>query len=137
MNKFLFSKWIDCGLVPDNVSVKYGLYFSYPVYLLIVVCGVLFTNQYILMLAAVLAFLSIKLPLHPLDYIYNYVFSRILRKEKIPARGSELQVNGVISLLFCLFVIIFVVFNFEINFTVLAVIYLLSSVFFTLRFLLK
>ncbi len=67
-DRFL-TKWIACGIVSDKKSVQYGLYFSYPIFILTVVSGILLENPFILLFAAFLSFLAIKLPIHPFDYI--------------------------------------------------------------------
>lgn len=132
----LLTKWIACRLISDKQSVQYGSYFSYPVYLALVVTGVLLKNPYLLAVAAVIAFLGIKLPLHPFDYIYNQV-ANLIGTKTIPGRGSELQVNSIIAVVFNLTVIALIVSGVVINYTVLAVIYVLASIFFIVRLLLN
>ncbi len=114
----LFGRWVVCGIISDKKSVKYGLYFSYPVYILLVLAGVLLKNLFILLIAALIAFLAIKLPLHPFDYVYNFV-AKLIR-----------QVNSLIALVFNLIVVAFITFGISINYVVLAIVYALSSIFF-------
>lgn len=128
-NQF-FSKWIACSIISDKKSVGYGIRFSYPVYILIVVIGILLRNPYILSVAAVIAFLGIKLPLHPFDYVYNY-FAGLVGAEKIPGRGSELQVTSCIALILNLIVIALLVLGIAINYEVLALTYVLATLLFT------
>ncbi len=133
----LFSRWVVCKVISDKQSVQYGLYFSYPLYILIVITGIVSVNPYILSLSALIAFLGIKLPMHPFDYLYNLVFPRLIRTNKIPGRGSELQVNSIIAVLFNLLVIGLIIFGISINFGALAIIYTLFSVYFIVKFLFK
>lgn len=132
----LLTRWIACRLVSDKQSVKYGLYFSYPIYILIVFIGVSTQNLYILLITALIAFLGIKLPLHPFDYIYNKL-AKLIGTNIIPGRGSELQVNSIVALVFNLVLLALIAFGIAINYGVLAVIYALSSIFFMGVFLLK
>lgn len=135
--KRLMGRWIVCGVVPDKKSVQYGIYFSYPLYILLVTAGILLNNPYILLVAALIAFFGIKLPMHPFDYIYNYGVARLLGTNKIPGRGSELQVNSIVSVLFCLIVAGLIVLEVSINYEVLAFTYVLVSIFFISIFLFK
>lgn len=124
-----FAKWVVCKLISDKQSVRYGIRFSYPIYILVVIVGVLSVNPFILSVAAVIAFLGIKLPLHPLDYVYNYG-AKLIGAGQIPGRGSELQVNSMVALVFNLIVISLIAFGISINFGILAVIYAVSSTYF-------
>lgn len=133
----LFSKWLVCKLISDKESMQYGIYFSYPIYLLIVLAGVFLQNPYILSIAALIALLGIKLPLHPLDYVYNYIVASLLGTKRIPGRGTELQVNSLIALVFNLIVIALIAFNASINYTVLGIIYAFISIYFIARLLIK
>lgn len=132
-----FTRWVACRTVSDKKSVQYGVRFSYPIYILIVSTGILLENTYILLIAALIAFGSIKLPIHPLDYIYNYTIVKLIRGNSIPARGSELQVNSFIALIFNLTVFAFILFNISINYVVLAIIYIFCSIFSICIFLFK
>lgn len=132
-----FARWIACRVISDKKSVQYGLYFSSPIYLLLVITGILLVDPFILLGAALIAFLGIKLPLHPFDYVYNFVIAKLIGTSKIPGRGSELQVNSIISLIFNLIVLFLISFSVSINFGVLAVIYGLSSIFFMAIILFK
>lgn len=132
----LLAKWIPCSLISDKQSVRYGLYFSYPIYILIVVTGILMKSPLILLITAVIAFLGIKLPLHPFDYVYNQI-AKLIGINQIPGRGSELQVNSIVALVFNLVVLALIALNVTFNFTVLAIIYTTASIFFIGKFLLK
>lgn len=132
----LFTRWVACRPISDKGSVQYGIYFSYPIYIFIVFVGVSLQNPYILLLAALVAFLGVKLPMHPFDYVYNYV-AKLMGTSSIPGRGSELQVNSIVSLLFNLIVVVLLALSILINYGILSTIYVLSSVFFIGIFLLK
>lgn len=133
----LFTRWVVCRIVSDKKSVQYGIYFSYPIYILIVVAGILLENPYILLIAALIAFLGIKLPMHPFDYIYNNGVAKLIGTNKIPGRGTELQVNSIVALVFNLVVFALIIFRVSINYEALAIIYALSSIFFIGIFLFK
>ena len=133
----LVTRWVACSVIPDKKSVQYGIYFSYPIYILIVIVGVFWVNPYILSMAALIAFFGIKLPMHPFDYIYNYGVVKLVGTNKVPGRGSELQVNSIIALLFNLIALVLIVFGVSVNFGALAIIYALSSVFFIVIFFFK
>jgi hypothetical protein len=133
----LKAQWIACKLISDRKSVQYGIRFSYPLFISVVLIGVYLTNPFILAAAAFIAFLGTFLPIHPFDYVYNYGVVRVLGANKIPGRGSELQVNSIVTLIFTLLVSGLIVFRIPINYFFLAFIYLLSSVFILGTFLLK
>ena len=133
----LVSEWVVCRIVSDKKSVQYGIYFSYPIYILIVFAGILLKNPYLLSITALIAFFSIKLPMHLFDYIYNYGVAKWIGTNKIPGRGSELQVNSIIALGFNLVVLALITFRISINYGALAIIYALGSIFFIGIFLFK
>ncbi|MBL8014665.1 MAG: DUF4395 family protein [Candidatus Doudnabacteria bacterium] len=133
----LFSKWVACSLISDKRSVEYGVRFSYPVYILIVLAGILLRNPYTLLITAFIAFLGIKLPLHPFDYIYNWGIAQLFGISKIPGRGSELQVNSAVAMLFSLIAVALLALEVSINYGVLAIIYALFSVYFIGVFLFR
>lgn len=126
----LTAKWFSCRITSGRKSAQYGIRFSYPIYIALVAFGIFLVNPYILSLAALIAFFGIVLPMHPFDYVYNYGVTRLLGTEKIPGRGSELQVNSSVALLLNLFVITSIIFGFELNYSLLAFIYVLISMFF-------
>ena len=127
-------KWFVCKLTSGRKSAEYGVRFSYPLYISLVVLGILLVNPYLLSLTALIALLGIKLPMHPFDYLYNYVVTKIIRTKKIPGRGSEAQVNSTVALLFNLGVIASIIFAIKLNYTVLALMYvLISTLFITLQ----
>ncbi|HRN86898.1 MAG TPA: hypothetical protein PK863_06310 [Candidatus Dojkabacteria bacterium] len=132
-----FSKWIACRLISDKKSVQYGIRFSYPVQILLVITGILLGNSFILIIVALIAFLGIKLPLHPFDYIYNFGVTMLIGTNLIPGRGSELKVNSFVVMVFNIVVVALITLEVPINYGVLAIIYALISLFFICIFLLK
>lgn len=137
LRDLLFAKWVVCSIIPDKKSVQYGIQFSYPAYILIVLAGILLGNPYILLIAALIAFLGIKLPMHPFDYIYNFGVPKLIGTNTIPGRGSELQVNGIVAVVFNLVVFALITFEVSIHYGALAIIYAVSSIFFIGIFLFK
>jgi hypothetical protein len=133
----LNAQWIACRLISDRKSVQYGIRFSYPIYISIVLLGVLSKNPYILLLTALIALLGMKLPMHPLDYVYNHGVTKLIGTNTIPGRGSELQVNSTVALIFTLVVVSLILFRIQINYSILAILYLLSSIFFLWIFISK
>lgn len=131
------AQWIVCRTISDRKSVMYGLRFSYPMNILLVVLGIMMQNLYILSLAFVFAFLGNRLPMHPLDYVYNYLASIFSFLREIPGRGSELQVSSLVNLLFLIIVCLLVILNANIDYMVLSSIYVFFSGFFICIFLFK
>lgn len=137
LRDLLFAKWVVCSITSDKKSVQYGIQFSYPTYILIVLAGILLGNPYILLIAALIAFLGIKLPMHPFDYIYNYAVAKLIGTNTISGRGSELQVNSIVALVFNLVVFALITFEVSIHYGALAITYALCSIFFIGMFLFK
>lgn len=133
----LIANWFVCRITSGRKSAQYGLRFSYPLYILIVVTGILLVNPYILAVTVLIALFGIILPMHPFDYIYNYVISKLIGANPIPGRGSELQINSVVALIFNLSVIALIAFGVKLNYGVMAFIYFLSSAFFIALLLFK
>lgn len=132
----LLSKWIACSLISDKKSVQFGIRFSYPLYIIMVLAGILLKNPFILLMSALIAILAIKLPLHPFDYIYNLI-AKLLGINKIIGRGSELQVNSIIAIVFNLIAVALIILGFPVNFEILAIVYALCSIFFIGIFLFR
>lgn len=133
----LKEQWIICRLISNKKSVQYGIRFSYPVYILLVLLSMLSENPYILYITALIAFFGMTLPMHPFDYVYNSWVVKLIGTNKIPGRGSELQVNSTVALIFTLVVVALISFRIPINYFILAILYLASSIFFLCIFLLK
>lgn len=133
----LLAKWIACSIISDKKSVLYGIKFSYPAYIMLVFSGVVLESRFMLIIAALIALLAIKLPLHPFDYVYNYAVTKLIGSKEIPGRGSELQVNSIVAMIFNSVVFALITFEVSINYGALAIIYTLSSIFVISIFLVK
>lgn len=128
----VMARWFVCRITSGRKSAKYGALFSYPLFISLVAFGVFQANPFILFIVAVVAIFGVILPMHPFDYIYNYGVARIIGTERIPGRGSELQMSSSAALTFILFAIVSIIFEMQLNYTIMAFIYVLSSVFFIL-----
>lgn len=126
----LMAKWFVCRVTSGRKSAQYGIRFSYPLYISIVVLGIFLVNPYILSITALIAFFGVILPMHPFDYIYNYGVTKLISTDQIPGRGSELQVSSSVALLFNLGVIASIIYALQLNYEVMALIYVISSIFF-------
>ena len=126
----LMTKWFVCKVTSGRKSAQYGIRFSYPLYISLVTLGILLVNPYILSITLLIAIFGVMLPMHPFDYIYNYGVTKLIGTDQIPGRGSEFQVSSSIALLFNLGVIASIIFEIQLNYTVMALIYVLSSIFF-------
>jgi hypothetical protein len=126
----LVTKWFVCRVTSGRKSAQYGMRFSYPLYISLVALGIFLVNPYILAVTAVIAFFGIVLPMHPFDYVYNYGVVKLLGMKKIPGRGSELQVSSSVAFFFNLGVIASILFGIQLNYGVMALIYVLISIFF-------
>lgn len=126
----LVAKWFVCRITSGRKSVQYGLRFSYPLYISLVVVGVVSKNPYLLSLTALIALLGIILPMHPFDYVYNYSIAKIMNINKIPGRGSELQMNSIMALFFNVAALVLMSLGIQLNYLALALVYTLISIFF-------
>lgn len=126
----LAARWFACRVTSGRKSAQYGMRFSYPLYISVVTLGILFQNPYILSFTALIAFLGIILPMHPFDYLYNYAVTKLTGFGRIPGRGSELQISSSMALTFNLFVVVSIVYGFQLNYVIMALIYVASSIFF-------
>lgn len=126
------ARWFVCRITSGRKSAKYGVLFSYPLFISLVAFGVFQANHFILFIAAAVAIFGVILPMHPFDYIYNYGVARVIGTERIPGRGSELQMSSSAAFAFILFAIVSIIFEMQLNYTIMAFIYVLSSVFFIL-----
>lgn len=126
----LIARWFVCRVTSGRKSAKYGIRFSYPLYISLVTVGLLLINPYIISITALIAFFGVVLPMHPFDYIYNYVVTKLIGTNRIPGRGSELQVNSSVALVFNLGVIASIIYGVQLNYVVMSLIYVLSSLFF-------
>lgn len=128
--------WFACKVTSGRKSAQYGIRFSYPLYISLVTLGIFLVNPYILSIAALIAFFGVILPMHPFDYIYNYGVTKLIGTNQIPGRGSESQVSSSVSLVFNLIVIASIIFEIRLNYGVMALIYVLTSIFFIATLLL-
>lgn len=126
----LKAQWFTCRVLSSRKSAQYGIRFSYPLYILIVALGILLVNPHIVSITALIAFFGVVLPMHPFDYLYNYGVAKLIHTKPIPGRGSELQVNSGVALVFNLGVIASIVYGIKLNYEVMAILYVLSSIFF-------
>ncbi len=126
----LIAQWFTCRVLSSRKSAQYGIRFSYPVYISIVCLGIFLVNPYIVSIAALIAFFGVVLPMHPFDYLYNYGVVKLIHTNPIPGRGSELQISSGVALLFNLGVIASILYGIKLNYEVMALLYVLTSVFF-------
>lgn len=133
----LMANWFVCRVTSGKRSAQYGIRFSYPVYISMVAVGVFFANQYLLCITAVIAFLGVVLPLHPFDYLYNHSIAKLFDTDQVAGRGSELQINSGVALLFNLSVITLIIYGVQVNYRVMSLIYTVSSALFIAVLLLK
>lgn len=126
----MLARLFACRVVSGKKSVQYGVRLSYPIQISLIAMGVLMVNPYILTFMALISFLSLFLPMHPFDYLYNIVISKLIGTHKIPGRGSELPVSSSITLLFILTVIAMMHYGAMVNYQLIAILYIVSSVFF-------
>ena len=119
-----------CKITSGRKSAQYGIRFSYPLYISLVALGILLVNPYLLSITLLIAFFGVILPMHPFDYKYNHVVTKLIGTSKIPGRGSESQVSSFMALLFNLGVLASIIFGAQLNYAVMAIIYVLISTFF-------
>lgn len=80
----------DRGFNEDEISQHaVGNRFAYQMCTLLFVTGLVLTNIFILTAAAVIAFLTVILPYHPFDYLYNYGVRHFLTRPKLPHRSAQ------------------------------------------------
>jgi len=72
-------------------DLSIGIRFAYQICATIVFFGVFFASVKILSIVLVAAFLTIVLPNHPFDYIYNLLISRVIKRPKVPRRSKQLK----------------------------------------------
>lgn len=126
----LLTKWFVCRITSGRKSAQYGIRFSYPLYIFLVSLGLFLLNPYILLLTTLVALLGVMLPMHPFDYIYNFVITKFSKNRRIPGRGSELQINSVVAFMFNLIVVSLIIYGINLNYYVMAFIYIIFSIFF-------
>jgi len=72
-------------------DLSFGNRFAYRLCTLLLIIGVSFANTYLLMFMMSIAFLSVVLPNHPFDYIYNVLLAKRMNKPKLPRRSVQLK----------------------------------------------
>lgn len=68
---------------------KFGIRFAYAVCATFVALGLALGNIMLLIIAAVVAFIGMFPPYHPVDYLYNYVIRHLFGKPKLPPRTNQ------------------------------------------------
>ena len=75
----------------EITELAFGNRFAYQFCLSFFVIGLVFKSLPILVAIMVVAFLSVILPNHPFDYIYNHVIRNQLNKPFLPPRAAQLK----------------------------------------------
>jgi len=70
-------------------NYKHGIRFAYLGCGALVAFGLVLQNIPILAIAMAIAFLSVLLPLHPFDYLYNSVVRYMINKPALPNRTNQ------------------------------------------------
>lgn len=97
----------DKGFNDEEISQHaVGNRFAYQMCTLLFFTGLLLTSIPILTVAAFIAFLTVILPYHPFDYLYNYGVRHLLMRPKLPKRPVQAKFACGIAA-FLLSVIIF------------------------------
>jgi hypothetical protein len=80
----------DSGFTDEEISVHaVGNRFAFQLCTLLFTTGLILTNTTILTIAAVVAFLSVILPYHVFDYLYNYSVRHWFNRPKLPRRTAQ------------------------------------------------
>lgn len=66
-----------------------GNRFAYQMCTLLFTTGIVLKNIPILSIAALIAFLTVILPYHPFDYLYNYLIRHWLKRPRLPHRTAQ------------------------------------------------
>ena len=75
----------------EIAELAFGNRFAYIVCTSFLIPGILTANLTLLMSMAMVAFLSVILPHHLFDYLYNYGVRKILDKPQLPPRSQQLK----------------------------------------------
>lgn len=73
----------------SNLAI--GNRFAYQLCAVLLIFGVSMASIPLLSIMLLIAFMSVILPNHPFDYIYNYFLSVRLKLPKVPPRSSQLK----------------------------------------------
>lgn len=91
------------GYVSQNYQeindLAYGNRFAYRVCTSILLIGVVSANIPLLSVMMLIAFLSIVLPNHLFDYVYNYFLAKKMNKPQLPPRSAQLKFSCTIATL--------------------------------------
>lgn len=68
---------------------RFGIRFAYILCMCLVVSGLAFGSQTLLIIANIMALLGTLPPYHPIDYIYNYGFRFFVGRPKLPPRSAQ------------------------------------------------
>ena len=72
-------------------ELAFGIRFGYRLCLTVVVVALIFQSTFLFAAMACTAFLSVMLPNHPFDYIYNHLLSGKMNRPKLPPRSKQLK----------------------------------------------
>lgn len=73
----------------ELAALRFGIRFPYAVCAVVAALGIATTSVEAVAGLAVIAFLGVVLPYHPLDYIYNHGLRQLLRRPKLPVRTPQ------------------------------------------------
>lgn len=80
----------DTGFTDEEISVHaVGNRFAFQVCTLLFATGLVLTSIQVLAVAAIIALLTVLLPYHPVDYLYNYTLRHWLGRPKLPPRSAQ------------------------------------------------
>ncbi|MCW9706021.1 DUF4395 domain-containing protein [Fodinibius salsisoli] len=80
----------DTGFTDEEIFIHaVGNRFAYQLCTLLFVTGLVLTSIPILAVAATIALLTVILPYHPFDYLYNYGVRHWLDRPKLPRRTAQ------------------------------------------------
>lgn len=72
-------------------ALQFGIRLPYVVCSLAAAYGILWAHVPVLVILAVIAFLGVLLPYHPVDYAYNYGLRQVLNLPKLPPRPAQVK----------------------------------------------
>ncbi len=75
----------------EITALAIGNRMAYQLCLLVMVIGVVLQNPYLIGALAITAFLSVVLPNHPFDLVYNQLVSKIMKRPAVPPRSVQLK----------------------------------------------
>jgi hypothetical protein len=101
----------DTGFTDEEISQHAaGNRFAFQMCTLLFTTGIVLTNIPILLATAIIAFLTVILPNHPFDYLYNYGVRYWLNRPKLPRRARQAKFACSIASLW-LGIIIYLFYN--------------------------